>query len=67
MERVSKREAAAKLMEFGLSKYMGAKLSEYIHAEHVAREINQKVKLNRFVRVLRRYARDNGMDISKFI
>jgi hypothetical protein len=54
-------------MKSGLSKYMGAKLSEYIKNERAARELNQKVKMTPFVLTLRRYARERGMDISKFI
>jgi hypothetical protein len=54
-------------MKAGLSSYMGGKLTEYIKNERAARELNQKVKMTRFVRILRRYAREHGMDISKFI
>jgi len=54
-------------MKSGLSKYMGAKLSEHIKNEHIARELNQKLKLTRFIRILRRYAKAHGMGISKFI
>lgn len=65
--RISKKQAADLLMREGLSKYMGAKVTEQIEMEHAAHELNQKVKLTRFVMILRRYARARGIDISKFI
>jgi hypothetical protein len=67
IERTSKKQVAELLMKAGLSSYMGAKLTEYIKAEAAARELNQKAKLTRFVMILRRYARERGMDISKFV
>ena len=67
IEHTSKKLAAESLMRAGLSSYMGAKITEYIESERAARGLNQKVKITRFVRVLRRYAKERGMDISKFI
>ena len=67
IEHSSKKAAAELLMKAGLSSYMGAKLTKYIEDESVAREQNQKIKLTRFIMVLRRYAREHGMDISKII
>jgi hypothetical protein len=67
IEQVTKKQAAELLMKAGLSSYMGGKLTEYIKADYLARELNQKIKMTRFVMVLRRYAREHGMDISKFI
>ena len=46
---------------------MGAKVAEHIEYERAVRELNQKVKMTRFVMLLRRYAREHGMDISKII
>ena len=54
-------------MKAGLSSYMGAKLTEYIKNDQAARELNQKIKMTRFVMILRRYDREHGMDISKII
>lgn len=67
IERTSKKRAAELLMKAGLSSYMGEKVTEYIERDRVAREINQKVHMTRFIMVLRRYAREHGMDISKII
>ena len=67
IERTSKKRTAELLMKAGLSSYMGDKISEYIHSEHIAKEQNQKAKITRFVLELRKLAREHGMDISKFI
>jgi hypothetical protein len=65
IERINKKQAADLLMRAGLSSYMGGKVDEYIKMETEARECNQTVQVNRFVRLVRRYAREHGMDISK--
>jgi hypothetical protein len=67
VERISKKDAAELLMKAGISSYMGDKISEYIHNEHVAREQSESLKISRFMMILKRYAREQGMDISKFI
>jgi hypothetical protein len=54
-------------MKAGLSSYMGKKIADYIKSEQAARELNQKIKMTRFIQVLRRYAKEKGMDISKII
>ncbi len=67
IEGSSKKDAAELLMKAGLSSYMGDKLTEFIKSERAAREQNQKVNIPRFIREIRRLAREKGMDISKFI
>jgi len=67
IERMTKKKAARLLIERGFSSYMGEKITEQIESERAARELNQKAKLTRFVTILRKYARERGMDISKFI
>ena len=67
IERCSKKDAAQLLMERGLSSYMGAKITEHVQSAEVAAELNQKAERTRFISVLRRYAKDQGIDISKFI
>ena len=67
IERTTKKQSAELLMKAGLSSYMVRKLTEYIKSERGAQELNQKVKMTRFVQILRRYARERGYDISKFI
>jgi hypothetical protein len=66
VERISKKDAAELLMKAGISSYMGDKISEYIHSEHVAREQND-AKVSRFIMFLKRYAREQGTDTSRFI
>jgi hypothetical protein len=46
---------------------MGEKVGEAIKRELAARELAEKPHLTRFVLELRRFARERGMDISKFI
>ena len=53
MERTTKKNAVEQLIAAGLSKYMGAKVGEYIKDERTARELNQTMKVTYFVRVLR--------------
>ena len=67
IERINKKQAADLLMKAGLSSYMGEKLTEYIEDERAAREFHQKMKRTRFIHILRKYARERGMDISMFI
>jgi hypothetical protein len=67
IERITKKNAAELLMKAGLSSWMGGKITEYIKSERAARELNQKLQRYRFVFMLRKYARERGMDISKFI
>jgi hypothetical protein len=67
IERKSKKDAAELLMKAGLSSYTGAKLTEYLKDERAAQEFHQRMRYNRFVHVLRQYAREQGMEISKFI
>jgi hypothetical protein len=67
IERTCKKAAAELLMKVGLSIYMGDKVTEFIISERAAREQNQKVNIPRFIREIRRLAREKGMDIFKFI
>ena len=67
VELTSKKDAAELIVKAGLSSYMGKKLSDYIASEKIAREHNQKVRMTRFVMLLKRYAKNRGMDISKLI
>jgi hypothetical protein len=36
---------------------MGGKLTDYVHSEQIAQEQNQKIKMTRFIMILRRYIR----------
>jgi hypothetical protein len=67
IERTSKKAPAELLMKAGLSSYMDGKITEQIKLDTAARERNEKPKRTRFAFILRKYARERGMDISKFI
>jgi pantoate kinase len=63
IEKVSKKKAARLLIERGFSSWMGEK----IKTELAIKELEDKPHLTRFVLQLRRFAKERGMDISKFI
>ncbi|MCJ7744164.1 MAG: hypothetical protein MUO99_06345, partial [Dehalococcoidales bacterium] len=61
-EKVSKKKAARLLIERGFSSYMGEKIKE----ELAIKKLESEPHLTRFVIELRRFAKEHGMDISKF-
>jgi hypothetical protein len=63
IERVSKKKAARLLIERGFSSWMGEK----IKTELAIKKLEDNPHLTRFVIELRRFAKQRGMDISKFI
>jgi hypothetical protein len=63
IERTTKKKAARVLIERGFSSYMGEKLK----IANAIRELEGKPKATRFILQLRRFAKERGMDISKFI
>jgi hypothetical protein len=67
IENISKKDAAELLMSAGLSKHMGSLIKKQIELDKIAREQKQKVQLTQFAMILKRYAKENGIDISKFI
>jgi hypothetical protein len=67
IERISKKQAADLLMRAGFSSYMGGKVTEYIETEKEARKLNQKIKMTRFITIMRALARAKGRDVSKFV
>jgi hypothetical protein len=62
IERVSKKKAARLLIERGFSSWLGEKLKE----DRAIRKLESEPHLTRFILELRRFAREHGMDISKF-
>jgi len=62
-ERISKVRAANRLLERGFRSYMGEKLK----IELAIMELERKPRATRFILELRRFAKERGMDISKFI
>jgi hypothetical protein len=66
-ERKSKKQMAHELMELGIANFMGEKIREYNKRVIAARELQQEPELTRFIIMLRRWAKEQGYDISKFI
>jgi hypothetical protein len=67
IEQTSKIRAVAKLVEMGISSYMHQKIALQVELDNEARARNEKAKRSRFAFILRKIARQNGYDISKFI
>ena len=67
IERTSKKRVVTKLVETGISAYLGEKIADQIKLDHEARERDEKAKRTRFVFLLRKLAREQGYDISKFM
>ena len=65
IERTNKKAAAEYIMELGFSSYMGAMIKQQIQLDKIARENNEKMKMTRFIREVRKFAIEHGMDISK--
>lgn len=62
----SRKAAAEHLMKTGISLYMGELIGNELHAQ---REANNRGEIynSRNLTLLRRYARSNNMDLSKFL
>jgi hypothetical protein len=67
IERMTKKKAIRSIFERGFSSYIGEKLHEAVKVEIAVDELRRKPKATRFVRELRKFAAERGMDISKFI
>jgi hypothetical protein len=65
-EKCSKKAAVEKLMEAGISQYMGEIIGNEFHAQRLANERGE-IYRSRFFTLLKRYARTNGMNLSKFL
>jgi len=67
IEHSTKKAAANMLMELGMSAYMGSKITKSIQRGDISTDPSQKAEITWFKRVMRRRARDQGKDISRFI
>ena len=69
IEHISKKKATDLLLEAGFSSYMGTKLKEHVENEQQINELNLKRHPfpSRFVRELRKFCKERGMDIRKTI
>jgi len=55
------------IMTAGLSSYLGSIATEQVKLDNAARELNEKAKRARFEFILRKYARQHGLDISNLV
>ena len=53
-------------MEKGISRYMGELIGNELHAQRLANERGERYR-SRFLMLLKRYARAQGYDLSKFL
>jgi hypothetical protein len=61
MEKTGKKDAVRLIMETGLSKYKGDKVSQHIQNDNNARLHNMVVQGSRFMMIVRRCAKANGL------
>ena len=67
IERTTKKKAARLLIERGLINYISEKLKEAVQVKIAVGELRRKPTATRFIRELRKFAAERGMDIAKFI
>ncbi len=63
---ITKMAMLNELVEIGLNHYISAKIQEANQQAISDREAGRVLKVNHFVRMLRRWAKDEGYDINKF-
>ena len=67
VERVTKKKAARLLMEEGFRSYISNGLHEYIKDDIADNKLRQQRTGTHLIRELRKFAKERGLDISKFI
>ena len=69
IEGKSKKKTVDLLLEAGFSSYMGAKLKEHIKNEQKIKELNleRHQRTTRFVKEVRKFCKERGLDIRKII
>jgi hypothetical protein len=67
VERLTKKKAARLLMEEGFRNYISKGLHEYIKDDIADNKLRQRRAIAPFIRELRRFAKERGVDIFKFI
>jgi len=69
IEGKSKKKTVELLLEEGFSSYMGTKLKEHIKNEQKIKELNLRRHPypTRFVKVVRKFCKEHGIDFSKII
>ena len=67
VERLTKKAAARLLMEEGFRTYIANGLHEYIKDDIADNKLQQRRAITPFIRELRRFAKERGIDIAEFI
>ena len=67
IEKLTKKKAARLLMEQGFRSYISKGLHEYIKDDIADNKLRQRRAITPFIRELRKFAKERGIDISKFI
>jgi hypothetical protein len=67
VENCSQKCVIEMRIEEGMKIYMGDNLREFLQRERVARELNQEVERTRFILMLRRLAKQKGLNVSKIL
>ena len=67
IEQISKKEAAHKLIEAGFKYYITEKTKQHIDNQVEINHRGEDPVVGRFIKLFRRYARQNGVDISKIL
>jgi hypothetical protein len=67
IEQIPKRQAALNLVQEGFKYYMLQKFKQHIDNEVELNQRGEDPVVGRFIKLLRRYARQNGVDISKIL
>ena len=65
VNRTSIKKTANMLIERGLSSYMGEEIEKYIQTELETKELNREPALQRFIKMLKRLAKEKGHDVNK--
>ena len=60
IEKINKKKAAHNPIKRGFSSWMGEKVKNHIDNEKSARELDQKIKLTRYILEMRGFVRERG-------
>jgi hypothetical protein len=66
-ERISEKAAAEKLITLGFSSYVGSILENEIRDSGIAYKTDALIAQKRFIMLLKRLAKENGVDLSNVI
>ncbi len=67
IERSSRQVAVVKLMKIGIARYMRELINKQIEMDRIARGNNLRPPMTRYARLIRKYAKENGLNIKDII